>query len=209
MKVSINGISGELTGSQAKQIVDQAKAKKVAPSGGVTTFSVPTDAFTVWVSNQRDLYNGRRVVGNWNFRDNYVNGSAPDDVATIQTNLGDGCFRPTSNGLSYRVSDYTGAVQSGLLYIDDGGVNGSPILGIRDKVSGFKLLVDNGYFVSNYSVTGKSGCSSSTKMGAQFQYEHNQDGGNGFNASAAWGFFSIGYTNPGSKLRKGSGAVYA
>ena len=70
-------------------------------------------------------------------------------MAAIQANLADGCFRIASNGVDYRVSDYTGAVQSGRLYLEDGGVNGSPILGIRDRVSGFRLLVDNGYFRAN------------------------------------------------------------
>jgi hypothetical protein len=206
MKVSVSGVSGELTGSQAETIIESRKKTQSTSTGGVTTFAVPTDAFGVWIANQRDLYNGRKVTGNWNFRDNFVNGSAPDDVATIQTNLGGGCFRTTST--SYRVSDYTGAIQSGLLWLEDAGLNGSPILGIRDRVTGFRLLVDNGYFVANYAHTGKSGCTSSSKLGAQFQYEHNQDGGNGWSASAGWGVFSISYANPGSKLRKSSSIVY-
>jgi hypothetical protein len=204
MKVSVDGVPGELTGAEAEQIVD---ARKAAGSGAVAS-AVPTDAFTVWISVTKDLYNGRRVVGSWNFRDNYVNGSAPDDVAAIQSNLADGCFRIKSNGLSSRVSDYTGAVQNGYTYVDDAGISGSPTLGIRDRVSGFRLLVDNGYFIANFERTGKSGCSSSVQFGGQFQYEHNQDGDQGFSASASWGKFSVSYSAPCTKLRKSSNVVW-
>lgn len=196
MKVRIDGIDRDLTSAEAE-------AELAARASAV--YAVPTDAFNVAITINYDLYLNRVVTGSWNFRDNYVNGSDPDDVATVQSNLGGGCFRTGS--LVRKAADYTGVDYTGQTYIDDGGVNGSPIFGIRDRTSGFKLLTDNGYFKATYNRTGASGCGS-TQLGAQFQYEHNQDGGAGFSASAGWGFFSVNYSNPGSKLRKSTSATY-
>ncbi|MEU1812770.1 hypothetical protein [Micromonospora aurantiaca (nom. illeg.)] len=205
MKVRINGIDRDLTSSEAEIELAARKAAEAKPTPGARTFAVPTDAFSVAITLNYDLYLNRVVTGSWNFRDNYVNGSDPDDVATIQSNLGGGCFR--TGALVRKAADYTGADYTGQTYIDDGGVGGSPIFGIRDRTSGFKLLTDNGYFKATYNKTGASGCGS-TKLGAQFQYEHNQDGSGGFSASAGWGFFNISYANGGSKLRKGTSATY-
>jgi hypothetical protein len=203
MKVSINDVPGTLSGAEAEKIL----ADRQKTAGGVTTQAVPTDAFGVWISLTHDLYNNRVVVGNWDFRDNYVNGSAPDDVAAIQGNIGE-CWRIKSGGLSYRVSDYTGAVQANRIYTYDAGLNGSPIIGVRDRVQGFRLLVDNGYFQALYESTKKSGCTSSSSFGAQFQYEHNQDGENGFSAGASWGSFGVSYSAQCTTLRKSSNVVY-
>lgn len=60
---------------------------------------------------------------------------------------------------------------------------------------------DNGYFKVTYNKTRASNFGSAT-LGAQFQFEHNQDGATGFSASAAWGFFSISYSGTPAKLRK-------
>ncbi|WFE31757.1 hypothetical protein [Micromonospora sp. WMMD975] len=149
MQVRINGIDRDLTAAEAQSELAARKAAKPAPSSS-RAYAVPTDAFTVSMTLNYDLYLNRVVTGSWNFRDNYVNGSDPDDVATIQTNLGGGCFRTGS--LVRHAADYTGADYTGQ--------------------------------------TGASGCGS-TKLGAQFQYEHNQDGSGGFSASAGWGVFSI------------------
>jgi hypothetical protein len=207
MQISVSGVDGILTSAQAEQaIAQQQEAPSPSAAGSADTahiMAVPSDAFTVWVSVSRDLYNNPTVIGNWNFRDNYVNGSAPDDVAAIQASVGD-CYRLKNNGIDYRVSDYTGAVQSGRIYLYDGGVNGSPIIGVRDRVQGFRLLVDNGYFRARYERNGS--CSSS--FGGMFTYEHNQDGENGFSAGASWGHISISYSAQCLTLRKSTNAVW-
>lgn len=204
MKVRINGIDRDLTSAEAEAEL-AARKSAAAKSTSAGTYAVPVDAFTVALSLAYDLYMNRVARGSWNFRDNYVNGSAPDDVATVQANLANGCFR--TGTLQRKAADYSGVDYTGQTYVDDGGVNGSPIFGIRDVTSGFKLLTDNGYFRVTYNKTGASGCGSA-QLGAQFQYEHNQDGSGGFSASAGWGFFSVSYSNPGSKLRKSTSASY-
>lgn len=196
MKVRVSGVDRVLTAAEAEA---ELAARDAA------TDAVPLDAFTVTLTLSYDLYLNRVARGSWNFRDNFVNGSDPDDVATIQSNLGNGCFR--TGALVRKAADYTGVDYTGQTYVDDGGVNGSPIFGIRDRASGFKLLTDNGYFRVTYDRTNAGGCDSA-QLGAQFQYEHNQDGGAGFSASAGWGFFSISYSSPGDKLRKSTGAMY-
>ncbi|MET8089511.1 hypothetical protein [Micromonospora sp. NPDC005220] len=206
MQVRVNGIDRDLTSTEAETVLASREAAAKSAPSDFGVLAVPTDAFSVAMTLNYDLNTNRVVTGSWNFRDNYVNGSAPDDVATIQTNLGGGgCFR--TGALTRKAADYTGADHTSATYIDDGGVNGSPIFGIRDTVSGFKLLTDNGYFKATFNKTGASGCGS-TKLGAQFQFEHNQDGSPGFSASAAWGLFSISYSNGGSKLRKSTTASY-
>jgi hypothetical protein len=204
MTVRINGINRELSSAEAEDVLE-ARAQRVATSNDIGILAVPTNAFSVSLTLLYDLYLNRVATGFWNFRDDYVNGSAPDDVATVQSNLGGNCFR--TGALVLRAYDYTGANYSGQTYISDGGVNGSPIMGIRDRASGFRLLTDNGYLRVTYNRTNRAGCSS-VQLGAAFQYEHNQDGSGGFSASAGWGFFNISYSNSGSTLRKGTPASY-
>lgn len=216
MKVSVDGVDGDLTGAEAEQIL-AARDKYSVPISALAVpaanADVPANAFGVWISVMRDLYNGRVVVGNWNFRDDFHGGHAPDDVAAIQANLAGGCWRIASNALSYRVSDYRGRVQNGLLYVIDGGINGSPILGVHDDVPtrvqfvDGRIPVDNGYFRANYVHTGRRGCASTDKFGAQFQYEHNEGGG-GLSTSAGWGVFSVFYTAPATTLRRSSNVVW-
>jgi hypothetical protein len=204
MKVRISGIDRELTSAEAEaELAAWEAAEAKVPGAGIS--AVPTDAFTVAMTLNYDLYLNRVVTGSWNFRDNYVNGSDPDDVATVQANLAGNCFR--TGTLVRKAADYAGADYTGQTYVEDGGVNGSPIFGIRDRASGFRLLTDNGYFRVTYNKTGASGCGSA-QLGAQFQYEKNQDGSSGFSASAGWGFFSVSYSGAPAKLRKSTSASY-
>lgn len=204
MKVRINGIDRDLTSAEAEAELAAREAGKpeATPIG---TLAVPTDAFSVAMTLYYDLYLNRVVTGSWDFRDNYVNGSDPDDVATVQSNLGGNCFR--TGTIVRKAADYAGADFTGQTYVEDGGVNGSPIFGIRDRASGFRLLTDNGYFKVTYNKTGASGCGSA-QLGAQFQFEHNQDGTSGFSASAGWGFFSVSYSGAPAKLRKSTSPSY-
>ncbi|MFI5494363.1 hypothetical protein [Actinoplanes sp. NPDC051859] len=205
MQVRIDGIGRDLTAAEAQKEMNARKAAESKAPAAISIRAVPTDAFSVSVTINYDLYLNRVVVGSWNFRDNFVNGSNPDDVATVQANLGS-CFRTGS--MVRKAADYTGKDYTGNTYVDDGGVNGSPIFGVRDRVSGFKMLTDNGYFRVTYNKTNASGCGSA-KMGAQFQYEHNQDGGSGFSASAGWGFFSVSYGGAANnKLRKSTDPLW-
>lgn len=88
MQVRINGIDRDLTSAEAEaELAAREAAKPQATSAG-TLAAVPTDAFSVAMTLNYDLYLNRVVTGSWNFRDNYVNGSNPDDVATVQSNLG-------------------------------------------------------------------------------------------------------------------------
>jgi hypothetical protein len=141
MPVSINGVSGNVSAEKAQAIMD---ARDPKTDGSVHALSVPVNAFSVaiaWVP----LYGPPPQIkahGVWNFRDNYVNGSAPDDFSSVQ--LETGCSRIASTTtITY---DYQNHQTSNAAYLQDSGLSShAPISGVRDRVSGFAMNTDHGF----------------------------------------------------------------
>lgn len=130
-----------------------------------------------------------------------MNGSDPDDFATIRLDLPD-CYKIIESGvLTYR---YDGA-QTDVGYLKDGGVgSGAPIFGLRNVASNFTLSADNGLGFVVLEKT--SNCSG--EVGAMFSYEHNQDGGAVTGVSASWGGFTVNYQGSPLTLQKSTNPVY-
>lgn len=170
------------------------RAKTVAPQ------AVPVDAFSVRGGISL-LSNGQYLVeGDWNFRDNYVNGSAPDDLAELAVRSS--CYRIASTR-TY-AADYQGVDYTSRTYISKTDTSGDTVAGVRDTASGFKLLTDNGnvrYFMSSRSCVTRD-------FDAAFNYEHNQDGGNIISFSFGFGFINVNYGGGPSVLEKSSGTFH-
>ncbi|UOE43499.1 hypothetical protein [Agromyces larvae] len=131
-----------------------------------------------------------------------MNGSAPDDFASIRlANNSSGCL---SLGATY-VHTYTydgAATGKGYLYDAGAGTN-SPIAGVRDGVSGFKMDADHGVVLSHL----RSHYCGPVDLSGMFTYEHNQDGGAVASVSASFFGFGVSYSAPSSTLQKSSGIV--
>ncbi|SMD23092.1 hypothetical protein SAMN05660733_07101 [Lentzea albidocapillata] len=212
-QVSVNGVEGMLTGEQAQRVLDGRRAAwKLADKQGVdkqrpdaqVMGAVPVDAFNVSVQFIPVVGPPRRIKarGNWDFRDNYVNGSNPDDMSSVSVKL-QGCMRIL--GTTTLTYDYRGNQTANAAYLKDSGLStGAPISGIRDRVSGFVTNFDHGFT----EVLVQNDCAAA-QIGAAYAFEHNQDSNAGLSASAGWGFLSIAYTNITPALQKGSGPIYA
>jgi hypothetical protein len=201
IKMSVSGVPGTLSATEAQSVLTNH-------AGTITPFGVPNDAFNVAVAVYQSFSpaGGRVVEGQWDFRNDYVNGSNPDDVATISTNGAGGCQRVYS--ITRRAWDWDNVDYSGRTYTKDGGVStNSPLIGVADATSGFRLLTDHGKISVTYAPA-NSGCSNK-EIGAEFIYEHNQDGGGGWSATVGWGFLSVQYSGSGvSALQKSTSPVY-
>jgi hypothetical protein len=204
MTVQLNGVGRTVTGSEAQSIMNQ---RAVVPVGAklktvYSIQSVPVDAFSVsfaWLPSP--IVNGKRylaAIGGWDFRDDYVNGSDPDDMASIRLEI-PGCYEMSNEQI--QVLDYTHTHHDAAGYLYDAGVGThAPIWGIRDATSGFVMNADNGQveldiraFCGPYSPSG------------QFTYEHNQDGGSVAGVSASWNGFSVSYSGSPARWQRSSG----
>uniref|UniRef100_UPI003F492445 hypothetical protein n=1 Tax=Actinokineospora sp. CA-119265 TaxID=3239890 RepID=UPI003F492445 len=204
-QVAVNGVEGTMTGERAQQILDARRAEWARQDEGKpSVFSpqgtVPTDAFNVSVQFVPVVGPPPRIKarGNWDFRDNYVNGSNPDDFSSVQVKLAGNQRIVSTTTLTY---DYKGNQTSNVAYLKDSGLNSNaPISGIRDRVSGFVTNFDHGFtevLVEN-----------SGDLGAAYAYEHNQDSDAGASASASFGVLSVSYTSSTPALQKGAGPIY-
>ncbi|QNG18850.1 hypothetical protein G4H71_21265 [Rhodococcus triatomae] len=204
------GQSVEFTVSDVDGPVDARTADALSNLGAAgfpefAPFAVPTNAFSVvgyWLPSAG---RGATYMGTWDFRDDYVNGSAPDDFASIMFDWSSSCLILTST--TYNSYYYDGErTTDSTMYLKDGGIGGSPIVGLRDATSGFKLNVDHGHMSA--SVLRKPGCSAQ-QFGAQFAYEHNQDGGSALSVSASFlGGLSVGYSGGPDAMQKSTTPGY-
>lgn len=199
IQFSVSGVDGPVDAATADLMSNQA------PQEGVAARAVPTDAFSVvgyWPPTPGCT---ATYMGTWNFRDDYVNGSAPDDFASIMFDFSNRCLTAVST--TYNSYYYDGErTTDSVAYLKNGGVGGAPIVGLRDAVSGFKLNVDHGHISS--TVTRKLGCDTQS-FGAQFAYDHNQDGGSAGSVSASFiGGLSIGYSGSLATMRKSTNPTY-
>ncbi len=158
--------------------------------------AIPLDAFNVRETITQGSSNPRRLVvtGFWDFRDDYIGGEPPDDFAAVTADAP--CWSVTN--VTDRAHNYSGQDYTHDLYLKDGGVNGSPIIGVRDLTSGFQLGTAHGQMAVTYELRG--GCSD-THLRAEFVYEHNQ-GGNVTGVSASFGVLSVSYSGGGDKIQK-------
>ncbi|HSV65941.1 MAG TPA: hypothetical protein VLJ59_08570 [Mycobacteriales bacterium] len=206
LQVRLNGVDQPLDGRTAQQVIDSRwQARHPA---AVSPLSVPTNAFSVGVtlvpiSGAATTFRGH---GFWDFRDNYVNGSSPDDYSTVEV-TGD---RPririlaTDNCVTF---NYRGQVTRGVSYLQNGGAGSlAPICGYRDGTTGFALNVDHGFMDVRFQLVpgGRN-----PLVGAQFWYEHNQGAGAAVSVSAGWGDFTIDYTGGPSHLQKSTNPVWS
>lgn len=208
MHVSVSGVPGTLSAREAQRIFDQRAA--LATKGSLTRTSpsiaapmaVPLNAFTVAVSWIPVSSTQVKAHGVWNFRDDYVNGSDPDDYSSVALQLG--CSRIT--GTTTITYDYLNNQTANSAYLYASGLStGAPISGVRDRASGFKLLTDHGY--TDVLVTRPSGCAAHT-IGADYSFEHNQDGGSVFSVTAGWGNLQVNYNSVGSRLQMSTNPIY-
>lgn len=201
IQFSVSNVDGPVDAQTADMLSNQ----KVLPPGMVTPLSVPVDAFGVvgyWLPTTGRV---ATYMGTWDFRDDYVNGSAPDDFASIMFDWSSNCLIMTNTTWNSYYYDGVRTTDS-TMYLKDGGIGGSPITGLRDATSGFKLNVDHGHMSA--TVTRKLGCNAQP-FGAQFAYEHNQDGGSAVSVSASFlGGLSIGYSGSPSSMQKSNSPTY-
>lgn len=206
IEVSLEGVDGPVSAAQADAIIQEREAAWEAgaaqrQSGDISLMSVPSDAFTVafvWLTEAPGPGSGINAFGTWNFRDDYVNGSNPHDVAAIRLTYDDQCVdmgTTTWNTLRYD------QVETGAGYLYDGGVGtNAPIVNFEDSASGFMLNVDHGFVKHRLT----AGCGP-TNLQGMFTYEHNQDAlGSISGISASWGGLSVSYTGAPATLQKSS-----
>lgn len=196
MKVYMVGADGPVDAVEAERLLSVSSES----SSGLAA-AVPVDAFDVFLAVSRfdDPYvNQVNAVGSWNYRDDYVNGSAPDNISSLASEST--CYNVTNTYLTAR--DYQGNDNSGLMYVSGGGLNGTTVAGIRDATSGFALLTDNGEHSTWYEAP--PGC---FDFRAEYRLEHNQDGGGISSVSAGFGFLTITYDSGPATLQKATGVV--
>jgi hypothetical protein len=201
MPVSINRVSGSVSAKKAQTIME---ARDLKTGSGVRTLSVPVNAFSVAIAWVPVFGPPPQIKahGVWNFRDNYVNGSAPDDFSSVQ--LETGCSRIASTTtITY---DYQNRQTSNAAYLQDSGLSShAPISGVRDRVSGFVMNTDHGF--TDVVLQNWSPCARHT-IGAAYRYGHNQDGGSVLGVSAGWGFLSVSYGGAESRLQLSTNPIY-
>jgi hypothetical protein len=190
------GATAPISASAAQALLDSA--------GQMGPTAVPVDAFTVGISGTWYASSSQwRIAGSWNFRDNYVNGSDPDDVSELTADPSM-CINKAMSTFFY-IYNYTGTQQTSNWYLYDSGVSHpTTVVRINDGVSGFVTNFDHGEHVT-YFGKASSGCSSN-RVRAAYKYEHNQDySSNSISISVAWNFLSISYSGSGgSSLQKSS-----
>lgn len=210
LAMTVNGVPGTVTGTQAQAVYDAREAKYTKGMqqrrDGAVTLAVPVDAFTVTVAfipvyGPPPTYRAR---GTSNFRDNVVNGSAPDDFATVAMRA-PACYEILgTTAISY---NYRNQITYGVTYLQNGGLaNNAPVVGVRDRVSGFVMNADK--VVMDVTIRAYGGSCGAARIGAQFIYEHNQDGGSVLGVSAGWGFLSVSYGGSPSVLERSTNPIY-
>jgi hypothetical protein len=204
LRFTLNGVHGEVSAVIAQQILDDRHRRRQvwAASQQGRESAPPVDAFTVgffWAPTTGGV---GFATGTWDFRDNYVNGSAPDNIGTIGVQLND-CLQIGRTTITARYYDGRPAGPN-VAYVRDAGLNGSPVVGVRDQTSAFQQNADNGAVTT--TVEKKKGCGPTSTRG-QFIYEHNQDGGSILNISVGFGLLSISYSGGTTSLQKSAGPV--
>lgn len=163
---------------------------------------IPLNAFTVAGIVGQVVRTGEYyVIGTWNFRDNYVNGSSPDDMAELSVTSR--CWHVDRTHTE--AYDYARHPHRDLVYRSRSDAAGNIVIGVRDRTSGFVLATDNGS-VRDY--LDSDGRCFARDFSAAFNYEHNQDGGSISGISFSFGILSISYSGSVSRLQKSTGIFH-
>ncbi|OLF15653.1 hypothetical protein BU204_20650 [Actinophytocola xanthii] len=168
---------------------------------------VPINAFAVtgaWYHTQDQYGEWWTAMGNWNFRDDYVNGSNPDDASGLATDDVDkNCWQNDGDTLS--AYDYQNNYYD-QTYRHTATVNES-VWQIRDRTQGFVLKSDHGTHLLHFRRIGY-GCDN--KMVAGYHFEHNQDGdASSWGVSISVGVMSLSYSgDAGDTLKKSTPVFY-
>ncbi|GAA1247014.1 hypothetical protein GCM10009676_36470 [Prauserella halophila] len=187
--IAVDGHGG-VSAHEAQDLYEQAAAAE--SSGDVEPFDVPADAFNVsgsWYHIQDQYGEWWNATGTWNFRDNYVNGSAPRDASGIAADVPN-CW--VNDGEWIRAYDYQGNRYGGPLLRQNAGLTAS-VYAVEDATSNFAMLTDNGSHTVSFKRQ-SAGCAGQP-LQARYYFEHNQDGGGGWSFGISVAGFSLTYSS--------------
>lgn len=173
-----------------------------------STKDVPTDAFQVsgaWYHVQDQYGEWWSASGQWNFRDDYVNGSAPDDASGVAIDEVDKkCWE--NDGDLLHAADYQNNFYDKMWR--HSASTSTNVWNIRDAVSGFVMKADHGTHMVHLRRVGYK-CENDDKMAASYHYEHNQDGDGGWGVSITIGVMSLSYNgSAGTTMQKSTNVFY-
>ncbi|OEU90493.1 hypothetical protein DB35_04665 [Streptomyces abyssalis] len=184
-----------------------AKAENAHGDGDVSTKDVPSDAFQVsgsWYHTQDQYGEWWTASGHWNFRDDFVNGSAPDDASGIALDEVDKkCWE--NDGDNLLAADWQNEPYDQMWRHSSSPT--SNIWNIRDRVQGFAMKADHGTHLLHLRRVGYN-CDNNDKMAASYHYEHNQDGSGGWGASISIGVMTLSYNGSGGDTMQKSPKVF-
>ncbi|MEU7590755.1 hypothetical protein AB0A95_31250 [Micromonospora sp. NPDC049230] len=197
----------------AYQLYARKAAAAASPDYGV--MDVPINAFTASTIAYNFPYSNSTGSGwldntelHWNFRDNFVNGSAPDDAIGIALDAYD--FNCYSAVRTWKESyTWDGSRQTSQDYIyQENLTTSNAVWRVRDRVSGFQLLVDHGFvaLVLDHP-NGRSCANPNQRIVGSGWYEHNQDGGGTWTAGISFFGMSLEYSSEADKLQKAGGVA--
>lgn len=166
--------------------------------------SVPSDAFNVGVGVIWDPTAGfYTLIGGWGFRDDYVNGSAPDDVASLSVRSQ--CWKIIHTGAM--AWDYQWNDVSNLVSIANANADGDTAFNIHDQTSGFVMYPTYGNAEYDFTRVSTNCDPYKPDLTYAFNYEHNQDGGNVLSIQINLGILAISYGGGPSTLQKSTGIL--
>ncbi|GAA2345804.1 hypothetical protein GCM10009854_23340 [Saccharopolyspora halophila] len=187
MKFAAEG-RGELSAGEAQRLYDQAVGPRV--SEDAEAFDVPANSFDVsgaWCHVQDQYGEWWNATGTWNFRNDYVNGSAPRDASGLAADV-PSCW--VNDGEWISAFDYQGNSYGGPLILQNAGLTAS-VFAVEDAASNFTMLTDNGSHTISFKRQ-SAGCAGQP-LQARYYFEHNQDGGWSFGIGIAG--FSLSYSS--------------
>lgn len=203
VNVTSNRFSGTLTGTEAQKYTSVGASAGqnqdiIRPMGGIRPYTV--QVYTVPLLGPPHQV---RVVGNWNFPDDWIGTGAPVDLASLSWTNVPGCMQYYNFSSSTYKYDNTSTNRG---YLQNSNLPAhAPIWAIQDVTSGFAAYADHGYV----SVDFWDACGGPAKqnMAAEFHYDANQ-GQSSVTASAGWGFLSVSFGGSGMSRLEGTAPLY-
>lgn len=162
--------------------------------------NLPADAFTVKTVNVKDAKaKTYSVIGQANWRDNFVGQGPPLDVATVSFSNKCG----TLSGYNAKTWDMYAKPTNKASLRDAGVTTMSPTWNIDGRVSAFAATADMSSFYVTYNY---SKCGTKSIQG-QFKYVGNAGKDTSISVNAAWGLFGVSYGSSGVlELQRSTGA---
>ncbi|MDX3385875.1 hypothetical protein PV682_31110 [Streptomyces niveiscabiei] len=185
------------TAAQVQEAYDRAASTK----------DIPTDAFQVsgsWYHTQDQYGEWWTASGQWNFRDDYVNGSDPDDASGLAVDDVDfKCWQ--NDGSNLLAADWQNNPYDQMWRHT--ATKTENVWNIDDATQGFAMKADHGSHLLHFKRIGY-GCDDSQKFSASYHYEHNQDGNGGWGVSITVLGMSLSYTGSGGDTMQKSTDIY-